>query len=327
MNPYFFFVGKLSREESASAFLATLLEDRPDFRKYLFKIVAIPEPQGPCQVRIEQKDVDIRLDYPTTKVVTLIENKVRPGALQVNQLLRYYLQECTTNADSQILSILIAPTEGGGASEVKRLTTHKEFRRSTDAAYKLSWRELAQFCDLLADEDKDAEFIQGGFDCVSKMIQDAAQEKYPLTDRRKVAYDVAQTVFGLLSREFPQVGLRFWRAKDCFETYSIKTDVTIYVDLAFRVESKPPYTPMDILDREHIVATLRTQFALSAKGKRNKPLKTAWDEKCKGGSWLGHKLTGKWFKREVEVCGDAAILEDKLAEMGRSVIRSLSEYL
>jgi hypothetical protein len=326
MNPKFFFGGKLSREESASAFLATLLEQCADFRSFFFKTMSVEEPQGLCEVKIEQKDVDVRIDYLSAKVVVLVENKIRPGALQVNQLVRYYLQELTTNAHLKIYSILIAPTEGGGASEAIRLSNHKEFR-PTDAVYRLSWRELAQFCDFLADEDRNTEFIRGGFDCVSKMIEDAAQEKYPLTDRRKIAYDVAQTVFGILSREFPQVGFRFWRAKDCFETYSIKTDITIYVDLAFRVESKPPYTPIDILDREHVAATLRTQFALSAKGKRNKPLKTAWNEKCTEGSWLGHKLVGKWFKREVEVSGDAAILEDKLAEIGRSVIRSLAEYL
>jgi hypothetical protein len=326
MNPHFFFVGKLSREESASAFLATLLEYRHDFRTYLFKMLAIAEPHGPCQVNIEQMNVDIRLDYPTAKVVALIENKVRPGAIQVNQLVRYYIQERITNEDARILSILITPTEGYGAGEATRLTTHREFRE-TDIACRLTWHELAQFCDLLADEDRDAEFIRGGFNCVLKVIEDAAQEKYPLIGGREIAESIARTVFGKLTEEFPKVGLRFWRGKDYFEIYSIKTDITIYVQLAFRVASRPPYAPLEIPDRDHVSAMLRTQFALSAKGKRNEPLKTTWYGNCEDGIWLGHKLIGKWFKYEAEVSGDASRLEYKLAEMGRSVIRSLEEFL
>lgn len=140
MNPHFFFSGKLSREESASAFLATLLDQHAEFRAFFFRSLNREEPRGPRQVSIEHKEVDIRLAYPEAKTVVLIENKVRPGALQVNQLVRYYQQERADTAASRILSIMISPSAGSGASEADRLARHKEFR-PTDAVLKVSWRD------------------------------------------------------------------------------------------------------------------------------------------------------------------------------------------
>lgn len=84
-----FFRGSLKREEVASASLATLLED-PAFREAFFKL--FPQSRNilgnPCwTVEVEAAGIDIRLD--SDEAVMIIENKVRPGAYQSGQLLRY----------------------------------------------------------------------------------------------------------------------------------------------------------------------------------------------------------------------------------------------
>ncbi|MBM3134037.1 MAG: hypothetical protein FJZ89_01870 [Chloroflexi bacterium] len=331
MNPHFFFQGKLPREESASAFLATLLEQRADFRSFFFGNIGDKEPQSPCQVKTEHRNVDIRVEYSSAKVVCLIENKVRPGAFRTDQIVLYYKDELSTSADSRIIVILVVPYEGKGGSEMTRLTKHQDFR-PMDAGYRVSWGDLAKFCDLLQQEDLHGEFVREGFNCVLKMIDDAAQEKYPLIGGREIAHEIAQAAFQALKQEFPGTGFRLWRGKDFFTIYTIDTDVTIYVDLNFRVDNKTPYTPLEIPDRHHITATLSTQFNLSAKGKRNQQLKEEWDRIKKNGEYdvahLGlHRLVGKWFKREVPVYGDATLLEKQLVDMGRSVIKGLEKYL
>lgn len=101
MNPHFFFKGKLSREESASAYLATLLDQIPEFRVATLDKAGILEPGGPCTILTELREVDIRLDYPEAETVVLIENKIRSGALQVDQLSRYYQQERAANPNSR----------------------------------------------------------------------------------------------------------------------------------------------------------------------------------------------------------------------------------
>jgi hypothetical protein len=286
-------------------------------------------------VQTEQGDIDnidIRVKYSSAKVVCLIENKVRPGAFQVGQLVHYYLEELSKSADSRILVVLVVPYEGKGGSEIDRLTNHQEFRSQRDAAYIVSWGDLAEFCGLLQQEDLHGEFVRGGFNCVLKTIDDAAKEKYPLIGGREIAHEIAQAAFQALKQEFPGTGFRLWRGKNYFTIYTIGTDITIYVDLNFRVDNKAPYTPREIPDRQHVTAILSTQFNLSAKGKRNQQLKEEWDLINKTGEYdvahLGlHRLAGRWFKREVPVYGDAALLEKQLVDMGRSIIKSLEQYL
>jgi len=331
MNPHFFFKGKLSREEAASAFLATMLECRADFRSFVFGTLEQIEPHGMCRVTIEEREVDVRLEYPTEKVVVLIENKVRPGSLQVNQLVRYYESELRRSPDSRILSILVGPTEGTGTIEVARLTAHHQFR-PMDSVHMVSWRSLAQFCDILSRDDLDREFVQGGFDCVFKIIEDAVEKKYLLLGGRKIAHEIAQNVLQALKRDFPSIRFGFWRAKDLFNIYTIATDVTVYVDLAFRIENRPPYTVLDIHDRQHVAATLRTQCALSAKGKKNAATRQKWESLLENATAaipeIGqYKREGRWFRREITAAGDATSLEEQLADMGRSLITGLRDFL
>lgn len=77
-----FFRGSRKREEVASAFLATLLED-PGFRQAFFKKLfpqAIDILSNPCWiVEVEAAGIDIRLD--SDEAVMIIENKVRPGRM------------------------------------------------------------------------------------------------------------------------------------------------------------------------------------------------------------------------------------------------------
>ena len=331
MNPHFFFVGKLSREEASSAFLASLLEQRADFRTFLFKLLGMAEPEGPLEVNIEKEDVDIRIDYPAAKTVLLIENKLRPGSLQVNQLVRYYQHTLANNSALKIVSILLAPNEGGGAAEVTRLTKHEQFR-PTDGVYKISWGALAEFPDILPKNDSDMEFVRRGFECIGSIIVNAIQEKYPLVGGREIANDIARAVLQNMEKKFPGTRLGFWRGRDFFNIYSIGTDITIYIDLAFRIENKAPYAPLQIPDRQHVNATLRTKFTLSAKGKRNPTRRETWDRICRNKSWASqlcdvHELTGRWFKHEIERTGDCTAIAQELTAMGCAVIRSWAELL
>ena len=329
IDPHHFFLGKLSREESASAFLATLLEQHDKFRQFFFKECEIEQPQGPCQVSIEQEEVDIRLDYYDAKVVVLIENKVRPGALQVDQLVRYYRQTRESDVDSSIHSILVGPNEGSGQSEVdrlKRLNLHQD--HPSDIVKHLSWRDLAEFPEEPKSDNPWATFVIKGFENVLKIMNDAAQEKYPLTNviERQILHDVARAAFGHLSNTFPEMRLRLWRSKELFNIYPTGTDISLGINLVFLVEDKPPYRPLGIVDAQRITAWLETQVTLSAKGKSNHPLRAEWNRMLQKGEYdipgLGlHTLGGRWFKRkEPFPAGDSASLQRELVRVGSAVI-------
>jgi hypothetical protein len=323
MNPHFFFLGKLSREESTSAFLATLLEQHADFRSYFFKTAEIEEPHGVCHVSVEEKEVDIRIDYPDAKVVVLIENKVRPGALKVSQLVRYYHEELLCRPECRILSVLVAPGDGVGINETRRLERDPKFRPS-DAVYRVSWQELTAYRGLSKQEDRFVKFVEGGFDSITKIIETAAEEKYPLVGGRDVAHDIVQSAYHQIRQNFTAVNFQIWRSKDSFTIFSLGTDFTVYIDLVFRIDEETNI-PLEMSDKQHINAIIRTQFTLSGKGKRNSDLKRYWDRLCSQGkhdipNCGKHILRGRWFKYEEPVRDNADSAAQKLAILGGAVI-------
>jgi hypothetical protein len=327
MNPHFFFQGKLSREESASAFLATLIEQSAGFRTSFLAALGIREPAGCFRVLIEKHDVDIRIDYPNDRVIVLVECKVRPGALQVNQLVRYYRHARKSAPNARIHTFMIAPGEGVGTSEVRRLIADSSFDRE-DLVCRISWRELADLQEVLGYDGVLGDFARSGFDCIARIIDQAAQEKYPLVAGREIANEIVQGVMADLTREFPAVRFSSWRGRDVLEVFSVGTGITVYVDLVFRVDDTPPYAPLEIPDRDHVTGRLRTQFKLSARGRRDRTLRDEWDRwirtgvKDVGGSGP-HVLAGRWFVRDMPISGDAAHVRRELTAMGRAVVREV----
>lgn len=331
MNIHFFFEGKLSREETSSAFIASLLEQREDFRSYFFSHIGILEPREVGKFTVEQDDVDIRIDYPKFKTVVLVENKIKVAALQVNQLVRYYLTQIRKDGDKRIVFVLLVPNGGTGKSEINRLRKNDHFR-TTDFVDTISWRTIAQFLDIIQPDDRDTEIICSGFDSILTLIERAAQERYPLVGGREILQEIAQRALTDLRQEFPGVRLQLWRSKDCFNIYTVGTNITVYVDLAFNVESKAPFPPIGLKDPENISVKLRTQFALSAKGKKNSHLRDEWNQITKSPCYevpIGeiHKLEAKWFKREVPIAGTRDQIARQLLAMGVEVLRHFQERL
>jgi hypothetical protein len=329
MNLHLFFEGKLSREESASAFLATLLEQRPDFRSFFFNVLDQPEPKGDCSITIEHRNVDIRIDYPAAKRVILIENKLRPGALQSKQLVRYYGDELRQNRKSRIVFAFIVPSEGSGTSEMGRLRTEL---RKKDSGYRVPWELIGEFQDTIRTKDKDKEFINSGFGVIFKIIKGATQEKYPVIGGREIANEIAKKVLQTLQRNFPKIRFSLWRSKNHFTILTNGTNVTIYVDLSFRTENKKPYKPIGIKDRKHLTLRLRTEFALSAKGKKAQTARSKWDRMSPDDLAAivpsgEHQLHGRWYRRTVTASGSSKQLENQLVEMGRSLIKKFQNLL
>ena len=91
VNPHFFFEGKLAREESASALLATLLEQSACFRQRFLDVLHLDINDAP-DVAVERNDVDVCLTFPKDKTTILVENKTKGSSKTDSQLARYYEQ-------------------------------------------------------------------------------------------------------------------------------------------------------------------------------------------------------------------------------------------
>jgi hypothetical protein len=171
MNPHFFFEGTL-REEAASAFLATLLEQDPGFRAAFLRRVGVDFSVDVApRIRVEPylgggKWPDVLVQLPGSIVV--VENKVRPRIVQPDQLARYYLAAVQKWPRRRVIAVLLMANVRVRAPEVRLV--RREIRRGArdDRAIALTWsqvRWLLRFAD-----GPDAEFRRTGIAAITQAI-------------------------------------------------------------------------------------------------------------------------------------------------------------
>jgi hypothetical protein len=171
MDPHFFFEGT-QREEAASAFLATLLEQDSGFRSAFVRRIGGGDASA-ARARIVVEPhlgggqwPDIVMELP--RLVVIVENKLRPGTVRPGQLARYHLAAVERWPGSRIISVFLAPAAAIGFAEARLI--RREFRRlgRDDLAIVLSWaqvRWLARFASM-----PDTGFRAAGFRAIDRVI-------------------------------------------------------------------------------------------------------------------------------------------------------------
>ena len=184
-----FFENMVRREETASAFLETLLNStrlpgqvphRGGWRSSL-------DSAGPWRVSVEEGRIDVSLESDAARV--LIENKIAAGAMQQGQLLRYYLRAVDEVPDKRIVVIYLAPRDMGRV-EVDRVAQDATFSvRASDLARHTSWAAVARIIDELP-EGEAGWFAHTGIREVERAIRLADVVKYPPIGERAVVRQI-----------------------------------------------------------------------------------------------------------------------------------------
>lgn len=140
MDLHHFFENMVRREETASAFLATLLDYDPDFRQAFLRVALGDhrfKDHEEWAVKVEEGRVDVTLESASTQV--LIEDKLSAGAKQKDQLLRYYLAAVAATPGKRIVAVYLAPG-GMGVGEVDAVERNAlRGDRPTDFVCQLPW--------------------------------------------------------------------------------------------------------------------------------------------------------------------------------------------
>lgn len=324
-----FFENMVRREETASAFLATLLDYDPAFRMAFLRLIlddpAVEETES-WLVAVEEDRVDVTLESPST--IVLIEDKISAGAKQQEQLLRYYRGTVEAKPDKRIVAVYLAPG-GMGAGEVEAVRRSAVFAgRQGDLTTHVAWEEVARLVNDLP-EDERSWFARSGMDEIERAIAQAREEKYPPLGDRGVVRDIADAAITDLAARCPDVRLGRWNARDVEVILTYGTPVTLWLHAAFEVDPEPPFAPVGLVQEDGIHLSVISNFKLAGKVRRGSELDRRWGELVRTGAvdvpGVGRHelLPNKWFAHAAPVVGSAAELENVLADTGQQVL----EYL
>lgn len=146
VNPRHFLDGGMGREEAASAYLATLLEQSRYFRSEFFRITGIQEfPNPRIEVEHDLRDVTISGD----NVVVIVEVKIADGSKSNGQLRNYYDRFNAEQPKFTVHTVYLARTAEVGRSEADQVECEPNER-----AVALGWSDIATISKAVPDFDK-----------------------------------------------------------------------------------------------------------------------------------------------------------------------------
>jgi hypothetical protein len=186
------------REEAASALLATLLEQDAGFRGAFVRRIGGGDNVGKAAPRVRVEPYlgggqwpDVTTELPG--LIVLVENKVRPQAVQVGQLARYHASAAVQWPRHRVISVFVAPLRRSGFAEARHVRRHIRGQTRDDLAVVLSWsqvRWLLRFAD-----GPDVEFRTRGIAAITKAIaiygppvSRSATQRPPGKSRRELPY-------------------------------------------------------------------------------------------------------------------------------------------
>jgi PD-(D/E)XK nuclease superfamily len=349
-----FFDGQQSRENSASALLATLLAYDAPFRKRFLALEHVEPPGAPpvtdsevwC-VRVEDNrpwtgsrlgtqsaagSIDISLVSATT--VVLIENKLSASAKRYGQLRDYYEAAAAHWSDRRVIALYLGPTIHLGQSEVELVRRSDVFLGRSqpagfDAVGSLSWTEIRR---IVEDSPNGGDwFASTGLAAVKKAIDDAAFI-LSTVGQRGVVRDAVDAARRSLAGSNPGVRLGPWRGRLYEMIYTAKAPATVFLGTLFDADIDPPYQLVDVVTGSRVRLTVSTSFELSPTGRRSPALVSEWQKLLKRGSvevgGVGRftRGDGRAFTHREAFDGTANELVEFIVSRGTATFAFLSPY-
>jgi hypothetical protein len=282
-----FFGGAQSKEETASAYLATLLDSDPVFRSRFLALADVePHLDGSLDWAVRVEDgrmnagaVDVTLEWPREDPTTfvMIENKLAASAKSAGQLRKYYLGAVNKWPGRRIVGFYLAPSRGVAASEIKEVKGTDEYRArgggrpNADEVFPLAWEsDVVPIIRGLPTADE--WFEASGIDEVLKAI---AHPPLPPDEQRDVIRDIVNRALDDLVDAVPGVTFNSWRSAGQEAVYKPGGMLTIFVTVAFPVDEEARLL-RDVVVDDNVRVTLVTDFGLRITAVKPPEVVRAW---------------------------------------------------
>lgn len=337
------------REGAASALVGTMLKESPEFRDLFFDALEDLEPslvqslkRKEWNVDVEVHQQDIRLVARDGPTVLIIENKIRAGAVQRNQMVKYYQRELTEPGlapEKRIGLVYLAPGPSIGDREVERVRNaiKDKDRQRLDFAARVSWDEVKEAGDKIYHGseagDWQSHFIAEGLALVKNVIDTSPDEVWKAVGDRRIVKSMAIDVTEGLMRKFPKFQFgKPWPRKDGYNLWTQKTNVTMWLGLRFKPKAEAPYQPDDWNVKGGFKVKLVGALKLSAAGRRQPQLRERWEQKIKAGKLpvrdfqeLETRASG-WMTAEREIVGTKEDIVRIATEAGSGLMEVIRRF-
>lgn len=286
VNPRHFLDGGMGREEAASAYLATLLEQSQYFRSEFFRITGIPEfPDPKIEVERDLRDVTITGD----NVVVIVEVKIADGAKANGQLRNYYDRLKTEQPRFIVHTVYLARTSEVGRSEVEQIECAQNER-----AVSLGWPDIAPISKAVTDFDKT--FASCGIEIILDVIRRRHRRSVRDWSDEELKW---REIVKVVGANLKQPGSN-WRI------YPFGCELWIYGPITIVAKCKPTIAEPK-LDNE-LACELELRFHLaeskSAAKSSERPFAKRWIERLKKAkSWNSYEPDPRdnWFIKVVHL--------------------------
>ena len=320
VNPHFFFEGKLSREESASAFFATLLEQSVQFRSRFLGIANLDlSGEQLSEVVVERDNVDISLHFTDTTII--VEIKVSSGSKIDGQLRRYYDRCVDENASRRVVCIYLAPTSTLGQSEIEKLDL-----RDSDAAISLSWQQIAE---LISDlDDISPQFASHGIESVLKLTKRRSSSLYERSGDREFLYDAIDAAFQQIQLREYVCHSCVWKDLQGVEIFTTKTGIMATTGIEFEANENGEVSLPRCDGKPYV--TLFLKFVLSKKYGASDNARSWWSNAILqdyhvGSATLAYRDNSMIHTETIS--GTAVQITDRIVSLYDALIKSLGEQI
>lgn len=285
-----FFDGQQSRENAASAYLATLLEHDVAFRRAFLDDLGVADldADDPWVVRVEDirpwsgssggiepsGSMDISLETATTIVV--IENKLSPTAKRDGQLLQYYEQVAATMPQLRVVMVYLSPLSALAASELALVVESDTFAARSARSDAVAGTTWARVRDIVAASADAGWFATSGIRAVLSAIERAARG-LPPDPQRDALHAILRAATVLINERLAPVRFQLWPSDGYADIMTRLSPV--WVDLTVRYAADPDSSALvGVVTDAGVRVSVRTTIGLSTRGERLSAVRSAWDE-------------------------------------------------
>jgi hypothetical protein len=282
-----FFTGAQSKEEVASAYLATLLDSDAEFRR---RFLALAEVEPPLDgsldwaVRVEDSRVnagavDVTLEWPRAEPTTfvMVENKVAALAKTDGQFRKYYRGAVAAWPGRRVVGLYLAPSKGLAASEIGQVRATEEYiarggrRPGADEVFAIDWEnDVAPIVRGLPSASD--WFVASGIDEVLNAIKHPPLPPDQQRDAiRRIVDDAVADLGGAVSGDQFQP----WHSKRQEAVYKPGGMLTVWVTIVFPVDEGSRLLH-DVVVDDVVRVTLVTHFGLRVEAVKPPEVVQAW---------------------------------------------------